>query len=101
MTAARVGPGAIPFGTWPAPGSSSAAGRGGLPCRGGAFVLARIEQLDGSARHHGADRVLIDELRMPIATKQDGKIIEPGDNALELHAIDQKYGHGRLVLSHM
>jgi hypothetical protein len=33
-----------------------------------------------------------------IAAKKDGKIVEPGDHALELHTIDQKDGYGRLVL---
>ena len=32
-------------------------------------------------------------------SKQDGKIIEPRNDALKLDALDQKHGHGRLVLS--
>src|SRR5450432_4716424 len=53
-------------------------------------ILAAFEQLDRSARHDGRDRVLVDKLRMTVAPKQQAEIVEPGDNALKLHSIDQK-----------
>jgi len=34
--------------------------------------------------------VLVNELRMPVATQEDAKIIEPSHNALELHSVHQK-----------
>ena len=45
--------------------------------------------------------MLIDELRVSVATKQDGEVVEPSDDALELDPIDQENGYGRLVLSHV
>jgi hypothetical protein len=35
---------------------------------------------------------------MPVATKQYAEIVEPGDDALELDAIDEEYGQRSLVL---
>ena len=34
--------------------------------------------------------MLVDKLRVTIAPKQKAEIVEPGDNALQLHSIDQK-----------
>eukprot|EP01012_Entosiphon_sulcatum_P012985 TRINITY_DN18264_c0_g1_i1.p2 TRINITY_DN18264_c0_g1~~TRINITY_DN18264_c0_g1_i1.p2 ORF type:complete len:107 (-),score=14.74 TRINITY_DN18264_c0_g1_i1:85-405(-) len=51
------------------------------------------------AGHDGRDRVLVDELRMAVAAQQHAEIIEPGDDSLQLHAIDQKDGERRLVLA--
>ena len=53
-------------------------------------VLAAFEQLDGSARHDRRDRMLVDKLRMAVAPEQQTEIVKPGDNALQLHPIDQK-----------
>src|SRR5215469_11536304 len=43
--------------------------------------------------------MLIDKLRMPVATQQHAKIIEPGDDALQLHAIHQKNGEWNFVFA--
>src|SRR6185437_12789302 len=101
MTAARVGrlepaPFRPPF----MPSRSLNDGSGWLAHRA-AFSLRGVEQLDRRARHHGADRVLVDQLRMPVPAEQDGEIVEPGDDALQLDAVDQEHGHGGLVLPHM
>ena len=46
-------------------------------------LFAAFEQLDRMTRHDGRDRVLVDELRMPIPPQQHAKIVEPGHNALQ------------------
>src|SRR6202140_3543812 len=53
-------------------------------------ILAAFEQLDRSAGHDGRDRMLVDKLRMTVAPQQQAEIVEPGDNSLQLHSIDQK-----------
>src|SRR3569833_972447 len=53
-----------------------------------------VLELDRAHRHHGGDRVLVDQLALAVAAQQDAEIVEPGDVALELHAIDQKDGDG-------
>src|SRR6202035_3581375 len=42
-------------------------------------------------RHNGRDRVLIDELGMPIPSQQHAEIVEPGDNSLQFHTVHEKY----------
>ena len=37
--------------------------------------------------------MLVDELNMLVAFQQDRKIVEPGDDPLQLDAIHQKHGH--------
>ena len=54
------------------------------------FVRRFILKLDRAHRHDRRDRVLIDQLRLAIAAQQHAEIVEPGDIALKLHAIDQK-----------
>src|SRR5688572_29014365 len=51
--------------------------------------LVPFEELNRTGRHYGRDCMLIDELGVPIATKQDGEIVEPRDDALQLYAIHQ------------
>ena len=103
MTAARIGPARdrsvrrrLRRRQSPAAGAISRRRRGG-----GALRLGCVEQLDRRARHHRADRVLVDQLGMPVPAQQDGKVVEPGDDALELDPVHQEHGHRRLVLSHM
>jgi len=36
------------------------------------------------------DRVLVYKLRVTVAPKQQAKIVEPGDNPLQLYSVDQK-----------
>ena len=51
------------------------------------------------AGHDRRDRVLVDELRMTVATQQHAKIVEPGDDALQLDAVDEEDGQGGLGLA--
>lgn len=39
--------------------------------------------------------MLVDKLRMTVAAQQHTEVIKPGDNALQLHSIHQKYGYWR------
>src|SRR5689334_17176637 len=86
MTAAWTG--AAPFSPGFPLAPSVACGRCHLPCRSGStFRLRCIEQLDRRTRHHCADGMLIDQLRMPIPTEQDRKVVEPGNYALEFYPV--------------
>ncbi len=60
--------------------------------------LVRIEQLYLHRRHHRRDRMLVDQLRMPVASQQHRELIEPGDDSLQLNAIDEEDRDWRLVL---
>src|SRR6201993_4730856 len=90
-----------PLGRWPCP-PPTADGQlplpnSGVPIRSlsSRSILAAFEQLDRSAGHDGRDRVLVDKLRMTVAPKQQAEIVEPRDNSLQLHSIDQKYRQWR------
>ena len=61
-----------------------------LSSRGRRALLATFKELDRVARHDGRNRVLVDKLRMPIASQQHAEIIEPRDNALQLHSVHEK-----------
>ena len=43
--------------------------------------------------------MLIDQLHMAIAPKQNGKVVKPGDNALQLDPRHQKDGDGHFLFS--
>ena len=43
--------------------------------------------------------MLVNQLNLAIATQKNAEIVEPGDNALQLHAIDEKDRERRLVLA--
>jgi len=45
-----------------------------------------ILKLDRPHRHHGRDRVLVDQLRLAVAAQETQKLSEPGDIALKLDA---------------
>src|SRR6185437_8647738 len=60
--------------------------------------LAGFEELDRLRRHHGRDRMLVDELRVGVAAKQNAEVIEPSNDTLEFHTVHQKYCNRRLVL---
>ena len=64
-----------------------------------AGLFAAFEQLDRVTRHDGRNRVLVDELRMPIPAQQHAEIIEPGHDALQLDPVDQKYGERDFAFS--
>jgi hypothetical protein len=59
------------------------------------FVSSRrlfrpLEELDRMTRHDGRNRVLVDELRMPVPSQQHAEIIEPGHNALQFDTVHQE-----------
>src|SRR5271165_170491 len=56
-------------------------------------VLHSLKHGDRSRGHDRRNRVFVYELRVPIAPQQDTKIIEPGDEALEFHPVDQEDRH--------
>eukprot|EP01012_Entosiphon_sulcatum_P012987 TRINITY_DN18264_c0_g2_i1.p1 TRINITY_DN18264_c0_g2~~TRINITY_DN18264_c0_g2_i1.p1 ORF type:complete len:114 (-),score=16.66 TRINITY_DN18264_c0_g2_i1:365-706(-) len=67
-------------------------------------VLVRFlgfEQLHGMAGHDGRDRVLVDQLRVTVTAQQHAEIVEPGDDALQLHAVDEEDRQRNLLLPHM
>src|SRR5262245_24970045 len=64
-------------------------------------LLGPFEQLDRMTRHDGGYSVLVNQLRVAIPTQQHAKIIEPRDDALELHSVYQKDGERRLVFADM
>src|SRR5262249_14227837 len=43
--------------------------------------------------------VFINKLRMPVATQQHAEIIEPGNDALEFHAIHQENGEWNFIFA--
>src|SRR5690606_55302 len=45
--------------------------------------------------------MLVDELRQAVAAQKHAEIIEPGDDSLKLHPVDQEHGHRSLVLANM
>ncbi len=49
-----------------------------------------VHKLDRSHRHDGRDRVLVDELGLPVPPKQHAEIVEPSDVPLKLDAIDEE-----------
>ena len=65
-----------------------------------ARILAReLPRVHRLSRHDGGDRVLVDKLRLAVATEQDREVVEPGHDALQLDALDQKHGHRGFVLA--
>ena len=65
------------------------------------FMRAMKKPGNWGDRHDGRNCVLIDELGMPVAAQQYAEIVEPGDNALELDAVDQEYRYWRLVFANI
>jgi hypothetical protein len=51
------------------------------------------------AWHDGGYGVLVDKLRVAIATQEHAKIIEPGDDALQFHAVDQENSKWNFVFT--
>ena len=45
--------------------------------------------------------MFVDKLRKAIAAEQNAEAVEPGDDALQLDAIDQKYCYRHLMLTNM
>ena len=66
--------------------------------RGSLFPVVKRDRLRG---HDRRDCVLVNKLALPIAAQQDTEVIKPGDDPLQLHAVDQENGHWNLCLSDM
>jgi hypothetical protein len=64
-------------------------------------ILDRFEHLDRRGRHDCRDGVLVDQLRMSVAAQKHAEIVEPGDKALQLDAVDQKNRNLVPALAHM
>src|SRR5215472_17651299 len=62
-------------------------------------LFAGLEELHRLRRHHGRDRVFVDQLRMGVAPQQHAEIIEPSDDALQFDAIDEEHRDGSFVLA--
>ena len=67
----------------------------------GALSVAELGQLDWLTRHDRRDGMLVYELRMAVAAEQHAEIIEPSDNALQLHSVHEKYRQRRLRLANV
>jgi hypothetical protein len=61
--------------------------------REGTFDFGEIERL---GRHDRRNGMFVDELGLAVAAQQHREIIEPGDDALELHTLHQEHGDGCL-----
>src|ERR1700734_2762766 len=64
----------------------------------GRAVFDRLEHRNRTGRHDRRDCVLIDKLRVSIATQQDAEIIEPSNEALQFYSVDEKNRDRRLGL---
>ncbi|MFT6659606.1 MAG: hypothetical protein ACJAZW_002784 [Maritalea sp.] len=63
-----------------------------------AFVAGLwVKQLNWSTRHYCRNGMFVNQLRLGLAAQQQTKIVEPRNNALQLHTIDQKNRHGYFV----
>src|SRR5262249_35252091 len=70
-------------------------------CRSTLLSGIGFHQIDGLAWHDGRDGVLVDELRMPVTAQEHAEIVEPGNDALQLDAIDEESRERNLVLAHV
>src|SRR5258706_16235696 len=59
----------------------------------------KLTRIDRRARHDRRDGMLVNQLRLAIAAQQDREIVEPGDNPLQLDALDEEHRHWGLVLA--
>ena len=58
-----------------------------------------FEHLHRLARHDGRDRVLVDELRVPVTTKKNAEVIEGCNNTRQFNTVDEKYCQRDLLLA--
>ena len=59
----------------------------------------RVVQPHGGRRHDRRHGMLVDQLDMAVTAQQQAEIVERADHALQLDAVDQKYGDRNLVLA--
>ena len=52
--------------------------------------------VERTRRHDRGNGMLVDELGLAITAQQHGEIVEPGNDALKLHALDEEHRDGRL-----
>jgi hypothetical protein len=69
---------------------SDAAADPGAVKSGFLAFLAAVKQLQGAGRHDRRDCMLVNQLGMRITPQQNGKIVEPGHNALKLDTVHQE-----------
>jgi len=62
-------------------------------------LVPAIVHVDGLRRHDRGYGVFVDELRVPVAAKQDAKIVERGDDTRQLDAVDEKDRQRNLLLA--
>src|SRR5690606_574440 len=55
--------------------------------------------MDGSARHDGRYRMLINQLRVTVTAQKHTKVVEPGHDALQFDAVDEEDCKGSFALS--
>ncbi len=53
--------------------------------------LQQRGQIDRARGHDRRDRMLVDQLRLAVAAQQHREIVEPGDDPLQLDALDQEH----------
>ena len=62
-------------------------------------ILDRFEHRNRARWHDRRDGEVIDQLRVPVASKQDAEIIKPGNETLQFYSVDEKNRDRRLGLS--
>ncbi len=60
-------------------------------------VFFRLEQLYGLGWHDRRNSMLVDQLRMPVAAQENGKIVKPRNNSLQFDSVYEKDRNGRFV----
>src|SRR3990170_7611817 len=63
-----------------------------------ASLVDLIEQLNRLSGHDGGNCVFVNQLGMTIPAQENAEIVEPGDDALQFHAIHEEYRHGYFLL---
>ena len=64
-------------------------------------VLISVQERDRTARHNCRDGVFVDKLRMAITPQENAEIIEPGDDSLQLYAINEEDREWCLVFANV
>src|SRR5262249_4028448 len=67
----------------------------------GRWLVGPLEELDRVTRHDGRDRVLVNELGMPIPPQQHTEVVEPGHNALQFDTVHQENGERYFAFADM
>src|SRR5690606_32629986 len=62
-------------------------------------LIFRLVEGDRLGWHHRRDRMLVDKLGLAVTAEEDAEIVEPGDHALQFHAVHQENGDRHLSLA--